>query len=80
MLPTSGTPTAARAKKKCLCKIYLLFTKGFLTKFFLSYRKKNHRNRTVEFIESLRRSMGVDSVALMGYDGPDGTDEQRNAI
>jgi hypothetical protein len=51
-----------------------------LTKFFLSYRKKNHRNRTVEFIESLRRSMGVDSVALMGYDGPDGTDEQRNAI
>jgi hypothetical protein len=61
-----------QTKIKWLCEFHFLFTKGFLTKLLLSYRKKNLRNRTVDFIESLRRTMGVHSVVLHGYEGPDG--------
>ena len=35
--------------------------------FLLSYRKKNLRKRTVEFIEALHHTMGVHSVVLQGY-------------
>jgi hypothetical protein len=59
-------------KGKCLCEFYLLFLMGFLTEFLFSYRKKNLRNRTVDFVESLRRSMGVHCVVLVGYKAPDG--------
>jgi len=36
--------------------------------FLLSYRKKNLGKRTIEFMEALRRTMGVHSVVLHGYD------------
>ena len=41
-------------------------------KFLLSYRKKNLRNRTIEFIEAVRRTMGVHSVVLQGYEVAEG--------
>jgi hypothetical protein len=41
---------------------------SFSTKFLLSYRKKNLRNRTLEFIESVRRTMGVHTVVLQGFE------------
>jgi hypothetical protein len=40
--------------------------------FLLSYRKKNLRNQTVEFIQALRCTMGVHSVVLQGYEVADG--------
>jgi hypothetical protein len=58
-------------KTKCLCEFYLLFLKGFLTEFLLSYRKKNLRNRTVKFIDAIRRTMGVHCVVLAGYKAVD---------
>lgn len=42
------------------------------TTFMLRYRKKNLRNRTTQFIESIRRSMGVHAVVLFGYETPEG--------
>jgi len=54
--------------------MYVLFAafKGLLINFLPSYRKKNLRNRTVEFIEAMRRTMGVHCVVLEGYKAPDG--------
>jgi hypothetical protein len=42
------------------------------TTFMLRYCKKNLRNRTTQFIESIRRSMGVHAVVLFGYETPEG--------
>jgi hypothetical protein len=42
-----------------------------MTEYLLSYRKKNLRKRTVEFIEAIRRTMGVHSVVLQGYEASD---------
>jgi hypothetical protein len=44
---------------------------GLMTEYLLSYRKKNLRKRTVEFIEALHRTMGVHSVVLQGYEASD---------
>jgi len=35
--------------------------------FLFSYRKKNLRKKTVEFIEAMRRTMGIHSVVLQGF-------------
>jgi len=50
-----------------MCRFYLSLLKALLTKFLVSYRKKNLRKKTVEFIEAMRRSMGVHCVVLEGY-------------
>ena len=63
----SGTWRVLPIKIKCLREFYLLLLKGFSTEFLLSYRKKNLRNKTVEFIDAVRRSMGVHCVVLEGY-------------
>ena len=65
---TEGTPD----KDKMLVWVHLLFLKGFLTEFLLSYRKKHLRKRTVKFIESLHRSMGIHCAVLVGYETPKG--------
>jgi hypothetical protein len=39
--------------------------------FLFRYRKKNLRNRTTEFVDALRRSMGVHAVVLLSYKLPD---------
>lgn len=65
---TEGAPN----KDKMLVCVHLLFFKGFLTEFLLSYRKKHLHSKTVKFIESLRRTMGVHCVVLVGYETPKG--------
>ena len=51
---------------------FICYFLSFLIRFLLSYRKKNLRNRTVEFIDALRRTMGVHCVVLQGYEAADG--------
>jgi hypothetical protein len=70
MSPKSGTSRVLLTKRECIREFYLLHLKGFWTDFLLSYRKKNLRNNTLEFIEGVRRSMGVHCVVLMGYELP----------
>ena len=57
-------------KRESIRESHLFHLKGFLTDFLHSYRKKNLHDRTVQFIEGVRRSMGVHCVVLMGYELP----------
>lgn len=43
---------------------------GFLTDFLLSYRKKKLHKKTAEFLDSLRRTMGLQCVVIGGYELP----------
>ena len=70
MPPKSGTSRVLLIKRESIREFHLIHSKGFLTDFLLSYRKKNLHNKTEEFIEAVRRSMGVHCVVLMGYELP----------
>ena len=63
----SGTLRVLLIKTRHLSEFRLLCLKGFLTDFLLRYRRKHLRNRTEEFIDALRRTMGVRMVVLQGY-------------
>jgi len=69
-LPKSETLRVLQMKRKCICEFNFVSFKWPLMKSLLSYQKKNLRKQTVEFIKALRRTMGVHSVVLQGFKGP----------
>jgi hypothetical protein len=49
---------------------HLLYLKGFLTDFLLSYRYKNLGKKVDELFGALRRTMGVQCVLFAGFEVP----------
>jgi hypothetical protein len=57
-------------KIECICESHLLYLKGLLTDFLLSYRKKNLSNKVEELFGAIRRTMGVQCVLFAGFEVP----------
>jgi hypothetical protein len=57
-------------KIECIRESHLLYLKGFLTDFLLSYRNKNLNSRVHELFGAIRRTMGVECVLFAGFDVP----------
>jgi hypothetical protein len=57
-------------KIECICESHLLYLKGFLTDFLLSYRSKNLGKKVEELFGGIRRTMGVQCVLFAGFEVP----------